>query len=105
MFTRTGNIVAFWLICACGSIFRTVPSNVRFGNASTVIVTGIPGCTLPMSVSRTRAESCTVSRFAIRRITEPPPSVGLEMTVPRTASSSRIVPAIGARTWVSSMAS
>ena len=66
---------------------------------------GIPACTLPMSVSFTSAESFTVSRLAIFRMTVPPPRVGLEMTVPSTASSSRMVPAAGARTWVSSIAS
>ena len=33
------------------------------------IVTGIPGCTFPTSVSTTSAESCTVSRLAIVMIT------------------------------------
>ena len=83
----------------------TVPSNVRPGNASTLSEAGIPGCTRPMSVSSTNAESCTLSRLAILRMTVPPPRVGLEITVPSTASSSRIVPAMGARTWVSSIAS
>src|SRR5881396_2563547 len=58
-----------------------------------------------MSVSATMAESWTVSRFAILRITVPPPNVGLEITVRSTASSSSIEPVIGARTWVSSIAS
>ena len=107
MFTSTGNMVTFWLTCACGSIFKTRPSNRRFGYASTVIVTGTPARTLPTSVSSTSAETCTVSRFAIFRMTVPPPTslVGLEITVPSTASSSRTVPVIGARTWVSSIAS
>jgi hypothetical protein len=92
---------------ACGSIFKTVPSNGRLGNASTVIVTGIPDCTLPTSVSSTSASTCTVSRFAILRMTVPPPTsrVGLDITVPSTASSSSTVPVFGARTWVSSIAS
>ena len=105
MFTNTGKLVTFCMICACGPIFSTVPSKARFGNASTVIVTGRPGCTRPMSVSATMAESWTVSRFAILRITVPPPNVGLEITVRSTASSSSIEPVIGARTWVSSIAS
>src|SRR2546430_4187034 len=62
MSTSTGNMVTFWLTCACGSIFKTVPSKVRWGKASTLIVTGSLGCTLPTSVSSTRAETCTVSR-------------------------------------------
>ena len=105
MFTNTGKLVTFWTTWACGPIFSTVPSNVRLGKASTVIVTGRPGCTLPMSVSATIAESCMVSRFAILRITVPPPNVGLEITVRRTASSSSIEPVIGARTCVSCIAS
>ena len=103
--TSTVNIVAFWTTWACGLIFTTAPANGWFGNASTVIVAGIPGCTLPTSVSLTSAESCTASRFAIFRMTVPPPSVGLEITVPSTASISRMVPVIGARTCVSSIAS
>ena len=96
--TSTVNIVAFWTTWACGLIFTTTPANGWFGNASTVIVAGIPGCTLPTSVSLTSAESCTASRFAIFRMTVPPPSVGLEITVPSTASISRMVPVIGERT-------
>ena len=107
MFTSTGNIVTFWVTCACGSILRTLPSKVRLGNASTVMVTGKPDCTVPTSVSSTSADTCTVSRFAILRMTVPPLTslVGLEMTVPSTASSSSTVPVIGARTCVSSIAS
>ena len=107
MFTSTGNIVTFCVTVACGSIFRTLPSNVRLGNASTVMVTGMPDCTFPTSVSSTSADTCTVSRFAILRMTVPPPTsfVGLEITVPRTASSSSTVPVIGAPRCVSSMAS
>ena len=39
--------------------------------------------------------------------TVPPPTslVGLEITVPSTASWLKMVPAFGARTWVSSIAS
>jgi hypothetical protein len=105
MFTKTGNAVTFCTTCACGPTFRTLPSNARLGNASTVMVTGSPGCTLPMSVSNTMAESWTVSRLAILRMTVPPPRVGLEITVPCTAFSWRIEPVIGARTCVSSIAS
>ena len=98
-------MVAFWTTCACGLIFTTSPANCRSGNASTVIVAGIPVWIFPTSVSLTSAESWTVSRFAIFMMTVPPPSVGLEITVPSTASISRMVPVIGARTWVSSIAS
>jgi hypothetical protein len=58
-----------------------------------------------MSVSVTMAESCAVSRFAILRITVPPPKVGLEITVPSTASRASIDPVMGARTCVSYIAS
>ena len=98
-------MVAFCTTCACGLIFTTSPANCRSGNASTVIVAGIPGWILPTSVSLTSAESWTVSRLAIFMMTVPPPSVGLEITVPSTASISRMVPVIGARTCVSSIAS
>ena len=71
------------------------------------MVTGVPGCTLPTSVSSTSAETCTVSRFAIRSRTVPPPTslVGLEITVPSSTFFWMIVPLSGARTWVSSIAS
>ncbi len=55
MFTSTGNIVTFWLTVACGSILSTAPWNGRLAYASTVMVTGMPGCTLPTSVSSTIA--------------------------------------------------
>ena len=84
MFTNTGNIVTFWFCVACGSIFKTVPWNGRFGYASTVMVTGSPACTFPMSVSSTIDCTCTVSRFAIWNSTVPPPTsrAGLEITIP-----------------------
>src|SRR5438034_10287622 len=89
MFTNTGKLVTFCMICARGPIFSTVPSKVRFGNASTVIVTGRPGCTRPMSVSATMAESWTASRFAILRITVPPPNVGLRSEERRVGKECR----------------
>ena len=97
MFTSTGNCVTFWVTCACGSIFSTEPSNGRLGYASTVIVTGSPGWILPMSVSSTRACTCTVSRFAMRNSTVPPPTsrAGLEITVPTSTFFWMIVPVSG----------
>src|SRR5205823_4366665 len=73
----TGNMVTFCTTCPCGRIFATVPWNGRLGYASTLTVAGIPAWTRATSVSATTAESWTLSRHAILRMTVPPPSVGL----------------------------
>ena len=100
----TGNIVTFWVVCDCGSILRTLPSNGRFGYASTVIVARIPGWILPMSVSSTSVRTCTSLRSAIRSSTVPPETsrVAEAITWPRSTLFWMIVPVIGARTLVSS---
>ncbi len=100
-------MVTFCCTVACGSIFRTLPSNGRLGYASTVIVERRPGDTLPMSVSSTSARICTVSRFAILNRMVPPPTsvVGDEITVPSSTFFVMMVPASGARSFVSFMRS
>ena len=100
----TANIVTFWSTTACGSIFSTVPSNSRPGNAATWMRAGTPASSLPMSVSSTRTRARTCVRSAIVRITVPPPTsrVGEEITCPRSTRRVRIVPDAGARTSVSS---
>ena len=101
------NIVTFCCTVACGSTFKTAPSNGRLGYASTVIVVSRPGDTLPISVSSTSARICTVSRFAILNSTVPPPTsvVGDEITVPSSTFLAMMVPASGARSFVSFMRS
>ena len=100
-------MVTFCCTVACGSTFSTKPSNGRFGYASTVIVVRRPGWTLAMSVSSTSERICTVSRFAILNSTVPPPTsvVGEEITVPSSTFFVMIVPASGARSFVSFMRS
>ncbi len=91
----------------CGSILRTVPWNGRLGYASTVIVTFIPGCTFPMSVSSTSACTSTVLRSAIWIRTVPPDTscTAEVMTAPASTFLVKMVPSTGASTLQSVSAS
>ena len=68
----TENIVTFCSTTACGSTLSTTPSNGWFGYAATVTFVGMPGWTLPMSVSSTRVRICTFVRSAICISVVPP---------------------------------
>jgi hypothetical protein len=98
-------MVTFCSTVACGSILSTLPSKRRSGYASTVMVAGSPGLTLPMSVSSIRVRICTVSRFAMVKSTVPPPTslVGEEITVPSSTFLLMMVPSTDARSRVSSI--
>ena len=102
--TSTGNIVTLDCTTASGSTCSTMPTNRRFGNASTVTVAVCPGCTLPMSVSLTNALILTLERSAIFRIVVPPlaDDVADVITIPSDTGFSITVPLVGARTVASS---
>ena len=107
MFTSTANIVTFCDTVDCGSILSTVPWKGRLEYASTVMVTGIPGWTLPMSVSSTSACTSTVLRSAIWSSTVPPETSRTAdvITAPASTFLARMVPSTAASTLQSVRAS
>ena len=100
----TGNVVTWFCTTACGSILLTSPRKVRSGYASTVISTGNPGFTRPMSISSTRVRTSSTERSAISTNVVPPCTLFTDdwMITPCSTVLLIIVPTLGARTVASS---